>query len=108
MPPTTSTSAAIFCPRGRLLREASASCALRATSMLLRRVVHAAGDFPVDRAGIGLLRRLLDGNVGKELRGLELLYERRQILVGDREPLDGRLAGLLVEIADPDARGDDA
>src|SRR3954470_16623737 len=107
MPPTTTTSTAIFCASGSLLSDASASCAVRATSMLLLRVVHAAVDFPVDRAGIGLLRRLLDGNVGEELRGLELLHEQRQILVSHRQALDGRLAGLLVEVADPDARRND-
>src|SRR4051812_7768455 len=108
MPPTISTSAAIFCPRGSLLREASASCALRATSMLLGRVVHAAGDFPVDRAGIGLLRRLLDTDVGEILGSLHLLHEGGQILVRYREPLEARLAGLLLEVADPDPlRNDD-
>src|SRR5436305_2320707 len=104
MPPTTTTSTAIFCASGSLLSDASASCAVRATSMLLGRVVHAAVDFPVDRAGIGLLRRLLDGNLGKELRGLQLLHERGKVLIGDGVTFDGRLAALLVEIADPDAR----
>src|SRR5438067_12730884 len=107
MPPTTNTSTAIFCASGSLLSEASASCAVRATSMLLGRVVHAAGDFPVDRAGVGLLRRLLDRHLGEEFRRLQLLREGGEIVVRHCEPLDARHAGLLGEVVDPYAGRDD-
>src|SRR3954466_8077023 len=107
MPPTRKTRTPIFCARGSLLSDARASCAVRATSMLLGRVVDAAGDFPVDRAGIGLLRSLLDRYVREELRGFQLLREGREIVVGHRRSLDARHSGLLAVIAHPDARRDD-
>src|SRR5205823_4634110 len=101
MPPTMNTRMPIFCASGSLLRDASASCAVRATSKLLGRVVHAAGDFPVDRAGIGLLRSLLDLYVREELRGLQLLREGGQIVVRHRESLQARHARLLAVVVDP-------
>src|SRR5256885_6240674 len=107
MPPTMKTRTPIFCASGSLLREAIASCAVRATSKLLGRVVHAAGDFPVDRAGIGLLRGLLDRDVGEELRRLQLLREGGQVVVRRRESLDAGGAALLLEVVDPDAGRDD-
>src|SRR5438045_869789 len=107
MPPTMKTRTPIFCASGSLLREAIASCAVRATSKLLGRVLHAAGDFPVDRAGIGLLRSLLDGNVREELRGLQLLREGGEIVVRHCESPQGRDARLLAVVVHPDTRRDD-
>src|SRR5256885_12623212 len=107
MPPTRKTRTPIFCASGSLLREARASCAVRATSMLLGRVVDAASDFPVDRAGIGLLRSLLDRYFREELRGLQLLREGGEIVVCHGESLDAGDAGLLGVVADPHAGPDD-
>src|SRR5947209_12352932 len=101
MPPTMKTRTPIFCASGSLLREAIASCAVRATSKLLGRVVHAAGDFPVDRAGIGLLRSLLDRHFREELRGLQFLREGGEIVVRHRETLDAHETRLLAELVDP-------
>src|SRR3954470_8413565 len=98
MPPTMKTSTPIFCASGNLLMEASASCAVRATSKLLGRVVHAAGDFPVDRAGIGLLRSLLDRYFREELRGLQLLRKSGEIVVRCCESPDARHPGLLAVV----------
>src|SRR3954471_9558486 len=107
MPPTMNTKMPIFCASGSLLRETSASCTVRATSKLLGRVVHAAGDFPVDRAGIGLLRSLLDRYVREELRGLQLLGEGGEVVVGPRGTLGACAAGLLAVLRHPYPRRND-
>src|SRR3954466_11185201 len=107
MPPTRKTRTPIFCARGSLLSDARASCAVRATWKLLGRVVHAAGDFPLDRAGIGLLRSLLDRYVREELRGLQLLREGGEVVVRRRRAPEVRYPGLLAVLGHPYARRND-
>src|SRR6266480_2190539 len=88
-------------PRGILLTALRTSCPLSAISFASGRVVRVAGDDPLHDAVRPLLRRL-DGDVGEVGRRLQLLGEGGEVLVARGLAIDRHVAGLLVELEDPD------
>src|SRR5713226_5491592 len=102
----TTATTAIFCGRGSLLTALRTSCPLSAMDVPLGRVIRGAGDDPVDDP-VAPLRRAPDDDVAEVLRGLQLLGERREVLVGRRAPVDGHSPARLGPLDDPDALRND-
>src|SRR6267143_1955295 len=105
--PTIRPRPTTFCERGALVIELRMSCPVSATVPSSGRVVRVAVDLPLHCPALVLLRRLLDGDVGEVLRGLQLLGERREVLVGHRQPAHHHIAVLLAVLGDPCLAGDD-
>src|SRR5258708_19120523 len=104
IPSTTTPTATSFCGTGTLLTRVSSSCVVSAMGSPSSGVVRDAGDLPIDHP-VRALVGALDGDVAEVLRGLQLLGEAREVLVGDGVSLDGDCAGLLDVLADPDLGG---
>src|SRR6266852_5244325 len=105
--PTIRPRPTTFCERGALVIELRMSCPVSATVPSSDRVVRVAVDLPLHGPALVLLRRLLDGDVGEVLRGLQLLRERREVLVRHRQPAHHHVAALLGVLGDPGLVGDD-
>src|SRR2546429_2062734 len=105
--PTIRPRATTFWERGALVIELRMSCPVSATVSSSSRVVRVAGDLPLHRSALALLRRLLDGHVREVLGGLQPLGERGEVLVGHREPAHHHAAVLLGVVGDPGLVGDD-
>src|SRR5919108_3212569 len=107
MSPTMTPRPATLCASGALVMVLRTSCPLSATVSSSDRVVGDAGDLPLDRPAVVLLRRLLDRDVGEVLGRLQLLREGGEVLVRHGRPVQHQVAALLRVLVDPDLVGDD-
>src|SRR5438105_6008836 len=106
--PTTIATAATFCDSGALVTELRMSCRLSATvSSRLRRIIGGAADLPIDRSAVVLLRSLLDEDAAEVLRGLQLLGEAGEVLVGHGLAVHHHVAALLRVLGQPHPGGKD-
>src|SRR5438477_1225244 len=98
---TMSPRPATFCASGALMMLLRTSCPVSATVSSSGRVVGSAGDLPLDRAAVVLLRSLLDAHVREVLGRLQLLREGGEVLVRHGRPVDDQVPVLLGVLADP-------
>src|SRR6267154_1207336 len=105
--PTIRPRPSTFCERGALVIELRMSCPVSATVSSSGRVVRVAVDLPLHRPALVPLRRLLDGDVGEVLGGLEPLREGGEVLVGHGQAVHHHDAVLLRVLRDPGLVGDD-